>query len=164
MQCSRGIAPPLRERETLFLKKFMFRGEATKISFQTFVGDFNLAICLWVISWTHIQFGSSEEKEFSPKMTCESCVVVWDNGRRDSMKTEYLVMKICVTEEAVYGFLRAQKWLYWESWSTTTKITVFCPDLGSPSMKSIEISVQILIGMGKGSSNPGRSVFSPLWH
>ena len=25
------------------------------------------------------------------KMTCESCVVVWDNGRRDSMKTEYLV-------------------------------------------------------------------------
>ena len=33
-----------------------------------------------------------------------------------------------------------------------------------PLMKSIEISVQILVGMGKGSSKLRRSVVSPLWH
>ena len=33
-----------------------------------------------------MQLGVSEAK-----MTCESCVAVWDNGRRDSMKKEYLV-------------------------------------------------------------------------
>ena len=56
-----------------------------------FFYDFSLTICLWVISWTHFQFRSSEAKELGPKMTCEICVVVWDNGRRNAMKTEYLV-------------------------------------------------------------------------
>ena len=42
------------------------------------------------------------------------------------------------------------------------KFTVFPPYLGIPSMKSIEIYVQILVGMGKGSSKPRRSVVSPL--
>ena len=55
-----------------------------------------------------------------------------------------------------------KKWLYLERRSTTTKIIVFPPDLGSPSMKSIEISVHIRVGMGKGSINPGRGVVSPL--
>ena len=86
-----SIVPPFSEREPLFPLLLLFKGEATKISFQTFVGDFGLTICLWVISWTHIQFGASEAKEFGPKMTCESCIAVWYNGRRDAMKTEYMV-------------------------------------------------------------------------
>ena len=36
--------------EPLFQVMLLFRGEATKISFQAFVGDFRLTICLWVIS------------------------------------------------------------------------------------------------------------------
>ena len=57
-------------------------------------------------------------------------------------------MKICSIEEVVYGWMRAQKWLYLERWSIKTKIIVFLPYLGSPSMKFIEIYVHIHVGMG----------------
>ena len=45
-----SIVLPFSEREPLFPLVLLFRGEATKISFQAFVGDFSLTIYLWVIS------------------------------------------------------------------------------------------------------------------
>ena len=45
-----SIVPPFSEREPLFPLMLLFKGEATKISFQTSIGEFSLAICLWVIS------------------------------------------------------------------------------------------------------------------
>ena len=91
----------------------LFIGEEMKVSFQTLVDDFSLTIYLWVILWTHIHFGATEVKEFGPKMTCEICVAVWDNGRRDSMKTEYLV------HENLHNW-RGGIWM-----TESTKITIF---------------------------------------
>ena len=45
-----SIVPPFSEREPLFPLMLLFIGEAMKIIFQTFVGDFSLTICFWVIS------------------------------------------------------------------------------------------------------------------
>ncbi|PRQ16150.1 hypothetical protein RchiOBHm_Chr7g0181071 [Rosa chinensis] len=41
------------------------------------------------------------------------------------------------------------------SLSITTHMTAFLSDMGRPSMKSIEISVQALSGIELGCSNPG---------
>ena len=57
-----SIIPPSSERYPLFPLMLLFRGETTKIKFQTFVDDFSLTIYLWVINWTHIQFGANEVK------------------------------------------------------------------------------------------------------
>ena len=67
--------------------------------------------------------------------------------------------KICATMEATYGWSRAQKWLYVERWSTTTKIIIFPLDVGIPSIKSIEIYIQTHVGMGLmlGGMHLGRS-------
>ena len=62
-----SIVPPFSDREPLFPLMLLFIDEATKIRFQAFVGDLSLTICLWVISGTHFQFGSSEAKEFGKK-------------------------------------------------------------------------------------------------
>jgi hypothetical protein len=47
------------------------------------------------------------------------------------------------------------KWLNLLNLSTTTMIQLACPDVGKPSMKSIEITSQEFAGTGKGESNPG---------
>ena len=39
--------------------------------------------------------------------------------------------------------------------STTTMMTNLLPDLGNPTIKSIEISLQIAGGIGRGCSVPG---------
>jgi hypothetical protein len=38
------------------------------------------------------------------------------------------------------------------------------PDLGNPTMKSIEISIHIVGGIGRGWSVPGILIVSPLLH
>ena len=49
-----GIVPPFNERGPLFPLVVLFRGEATKINFQTFFDNFSLTMCLWVIPWSHL--------------------------------------------------------------------------------------------------------------
>ena len=55
--------------------------------------NFSLTIRLGVIAWTHLQFGASVVKDFCPKMTGESRIMIRDNGRRNSMKTKDLVQE-----------------------------------------------------------------------
>jgi hypothetical protein len=43
-------------------------------------------------------------------------------------------------------------------------MTDLLPDLGNPIMKSIEISLQIVGGIGSGCSVPRALTFSPLFH
>lgn len=84
----------------------------------------------------------------------ESCKLKW------SFKT--VSIKAWATVAAVYGWLRAIKWAALISQLTTTKITDFPNDLGMSSMKSIEISDQIDVGIGKGWINPGGATVSCL--
>ena len=154
-----GIVPPFNEREPIFPLMLLFRGEAMKISFQTFVDNFGLIICLWrypelIFSLVSVWWNSYVQKWLVKVVSRSKTMEEGMPWRRNIWS-----MKICPAEKEVYGWLRAKKWLYLESRSTTTKITVFPPDLGSPSIKSIEISIK-----GKGSSKPRRSVVSPLWH
>ena len=46
----RGIVPPFSKREPLCPLMLLLRGEATKISFQAFIDNFSLTICLGVIT------------------------------------------------------------------------------------------------------------------
>jgi hypothetical protein len=47
------------------------------------------------------------------------------------------------------------KWEYSVNLSTTTNMTFLFPDLGRPSIKSMEMKVQARSGMGKGAKSPG---------
>lgn len=62
------------------------------------------------------------------------------------------LMKICVTCW-VNGWRRVMKWLYFESWSMMTKVTVWSLILGRPSIKSNDMSSQTHSGMCKGCSS-----------
>ena len=53
------------------------------------------------------------------------------------MKT--LEKKSLATELAVNGCFNPRKWAYLEKMSTTTKMQLTDPDMGNPSMKSIEM-------------------------
>jgi hypothetical protein len=47
------------------------------------------------------------------------------------------------------------KWKYLVSLSTTTKMILCLPDLGRPSIKSMETWVQVWLGIGNGTSSLG---------
>jgi hypothetical protein len=58
------------------------------------------------------------------------------------------------------------KWAYLEKRSTTVKMTDFPATLGSPSMKSIEISAHTWVGTSTGCNKPAGCIVSVLlrWH
>jgi hypothetical protein len=62
--------------------------------------------------------------------------------------------KVRVTDAAVYGCSRGMKWAYLENRSTTVRMTDLPPTLGSPSMKSIEMSAQTWDGTSRCCSSP----------
>jgi hypothetical protein len=64
--------------------------------------------------------------------------------------------------DVVNGCLREHKLAYLERRCTTTMMNDLFPDLGKPTMKSVEISVQIVGGIGIGWSVPGGLAVSPL--
>jgi len=63
-----------------------------------------------------------------------------------------LSMNIWANVDVLNRCWRAHKWTYLERKSTTTMMNDLLSDLGSPTMKSIEISHQIEGGIGRGSS------------
>jgi hypothetical protein len=63
-------------------------------------------------------------------------------------------VKISATFLAVYGCFKGIKWPYLDNLSTTTNIASYPLDFGRPVMKSIEMSSQILSGIGKGCNRP----------
>ena len=65
---------------------------------------------------------------------------------------------------AVNGCLSGWKCAYLDKRSTTTMMTFFPQDNGNPYMKSMEISVHILLGMGSGCNKPAGRVLSDLQH
>jgi hypothetical protein len=62
--------------------------------------------------------------------------------------------KALATEMAVYGWLKAIKWAYFEKRSTTVKITLLPWTLGNPSTKSSEMSSHTRKGTSSGWSKP----------
>ena len=74
--------------------------------------------------------------------------------------------KARATDAAVYGWPSAMKCAYLEKRSTTVRMTDLPPTLGSPSMKSIEISAHTCEGTSRGCRRPaGRNVSVLLrWH
>jgi hypothetical protein len=62
--------------------------------------------------------------------------------------------KARATEAAVYGWLSAMKWAYYEKRSMTVRMTDFPLTLGSPSMKSIEMSAHTWDDTSSGCSSP----------
>ena len=50
MQYGRKYCTTIQREGATFTADIVVEGEATKISFQTFVDDFSLTICLWMIS------------------------------------------------------------------------------------------------------------------
>jgi hypothetical protein len=58
------------------------------------------------------------------------------------------------------------KWVYLENRSTTVRMTDLPPTLGSPSMKSIEMSAQTWDGTSRGYSSPAGDMVDVLlrWH
>jgi len=62
----------------------------------------------------------------------------------------------------VNGCWRAHKWAYFERKSSTNMMTNLLPDLGIPTMNSIEISVHIAGGIGRGWSVPRVLIVFPL--
>jgi hypothetical protein len=52
----------------------------------------------------------------------------------------------------------------WKGDRTTTMMTNLFPDLGKPVIKSIELSLQIVGGIGSGCSVLGDLIVSPLLH
>jgi hypothetical protein len=75
-----------------------------------------------------------------------------------------LSIKIWATMEVMDGCWIAHKWAYLERLSTTTMMTDLFPDLGKPTMKSIEIYVWIVGGIGSGWNVLGALTVSPLFH
>ena len=85
-------------------------------------------------------------------------------GHLRSLKT--WSRKTWATWIAVKGCARAIKWAYLLSLSTTTKMTSFPMDFGSPVIKSMLMSTQTSSGIGKGCNSPGLAAQSYLeaWH
>jgi hypothetical protein len=67
------------------------------------------------------------------------------------------------TETAVYGCPNGMKWAYLEKRSTTVRMTDFPWTLGSPSMKSIEMSAHTWDGTSSGCSRPAGGNVSVLF-
>jgi hypothetical protein len=65
-------------------------------------------------------------------------------------KRTIFATNVLATEAAVKGCFRGKKRAYLERRSTTTIMTEWSFEMGRPSMKSIEISVQICVGIGRG--------------
>jgi hypothetical protein len=55
----------------------------------------------------------------------------------------------------VYGWANGTKWAYFENLSTTTKIQLNLENFEIPSIKSMEMSLQACVGVGRGANNPG---------
>jgi hypothetical protein len=77
-----------------------------------------------------------------------------------------LSMKTCATIEALNECCKEEKKAYLQTWLTTTMMTNLFLSLGKPTIKSIEISIQIFVGIGKGCNYLKGFTISPLflWH
>lgn len=69
-------------------------------------------------------------------------------------------MNICANCDAVKECLRGIKWLYLVNLSKMTQMTIMPADLGSSSMKSMEMSVHGHSRIANGCKNPDK----PLLH
>jgi len=95
---------------------------------------------------TEMQLGFLDFQQFLPKLVGESSILVRDNRMRHAMEFEYIIHKKLNHSGCVEWVLKRKKWTYLERWSTTTMMTDLFLDFGNPTMKSIEISIQIVGG------------------
>lgn len=87
-------------------------------------------------SWTPDSFNKSRH------MTGEDSVAVVNDGDGEAMQVHNVVEERAGDQCRLYGWLRAIKWVYLKKRLTTVRMTDDSLTLGSPSMKSIEISAQ----------------------
>jgi hypothetical protein len=107
-----------------------------------------------MVSGTEIELDSIQANKFFPKRACESWITITHNGGWDSMQLENIFKKNLGHSRGCIGWLIGVKWPYFDNLSTTTNMVVLPLEVGNPSMKSIEMSVQIASGMGKGYNSP----------
>jgi hypothetical protein len=71
--------------------------------------------------------------------------------------------KIRAIKEVVNECGKAQKRVYLERLSNTTMFTDLLPALGSPTIKSINMSVHMCVGINSGCNSLGIFIVSPLF-
>lgn len=87
-------------------------------------------------------------------MTEEDLISVRDKEAGNSWRRTISCIKTPATVEALYGCFSPTKWAYLDIRSTTTKMDFTPLDMGSPSIKSIEISYPTVVGTGSGCKSP----------
>lgn len=79
------------------------------------------------------------------------------------MKADDLLHKMTATSVEVKGCLKAMKWLYFVSLSTTTMTALNSFDRRRSSTKSIEMSFHTFSGTGSGCTRPPSAKVEYLW-
>jgi len=99
-----------------------------------------------------------ERKKFLPKLAEKDLISVIYNGLRKTMQFKMCSKYNRATMAAEKGWDRARKCAYLLSLSTTTNTVSFPLDFSRPSRKSIKMSSQMALDIGKGCSNPAGAV------
>jgi hypothetical protein len=89
-----------------------------------------------------------------PKIVGESGIFVIYNRMRHAMKFENMIHKNLSHCGCCEWMLKRKNSAYLERQSTTTMITDLFPDLGNPTTKSMETSLQIVGVIGSSCSVP----------
>lgn len=112
-----------------------------KVGLQRFVGYLHLHICLWVACSEKVEPNTCKLHELSPKGS-----VAYD-GLQHPMQSPNVPLEE-VHSHLIVIFPRQG---YLVRWSTTTKMLSFPSDLAKASTKSIEMALQGLVGIHKGT-------------
>lgn len=118
------------------------------VSRQGFTTSIWTSVCGWYDEDKHKEtpsfFNNSLQKVLM-NMESRSLTILFDKPlNRYFSSTKTYAIK-CV----LYGWVKVQKWLYFDNRSTTTNITSFLFDLGNLVMKSMETSVKRACDTGR---------------
>lgn len=136
--------------------------EATKIHFHNTVNYLCLAVRLRILSRckTKLSLVRRNSSFRNPLVNVASLSHTMDSGSPWSLKR--FSKNIRATSTVVQGCDRATNFTEFENLPTTTNITFLLCDKGSPSIKSIEISIHTCCGTIRGCSKLDGFKFSVL--
>jgi hypothetical protein len=105
-----------------------------------------------------------ELEQFLPKFAGEGWITVKDNRVRHSINFKDIIHKILIHGGFREWVLESIDMIIFGKTITTTMMNNLLPDLGNPTMKSIEISIHITGAIGRVWSVPGILIVFPLLH
>lgn len=156
------VIPPLSYRKPFRPVMRLCSNKAPQLPLKCLVNHLSLTIWLRVVSWGEFQLHSLNLKEFLPELASKSKVPVTRYFSSMPYNLRTLLINISAILASVQGWVMTIKWANLVTLSTTTKIAEYLDDWGNPLMKSIEIEVQTLTGIGWGCKSPDDLVFSSL--